>query len=148
MKNITVFDIANWFIKYNNMKVLTEKEDLISNLKLQKLLYYAQSYSLALNDKPLFNEKFEAWTHGPVIPIIYQKYKNYGSDGIKEYDDVSLDLDTEKLLLEIYDVFGKYSAWGLRELTHSEYPWINAYERKTLVNEKDMKECFKEKYVN
>lgn len=43
MKNITVFDIANWFIKYNNMKVLTEKEDLISNLKLQKLLYYALS---------------------------------------------------------------------------------------------------------
>ena len=48
------------------------------NLKLQKLVYYAQAWHLALRDVPLFEEDFEAWVHGPVIPALYQEYKKFG----------------------------------------------------------------------
>ncbi|OQY42717.1 MAG: hypothetical protein B6240_13665 [Desulfobacteraceae bacterium 4572_87] len=51
-----------------------EAGDLISNLKLQKLVYYAQGFYLALYDEPLFNEPIEAWTHGPVIRELYRSY--------------------------------------------------------------------------
>ncbi len=50
----------------------------ISNLKLQKLLYYCQAYSYALMGKPMFAEDMEAWDYGPVVPSIYQEYKKYG----------------------------------------------------------------------
>jgi uncharacterized phage-associated protein len=51
----------------------------MSNLKLQKLMYYAQGFSLVLFNKPLFPERIEAWIHGPVIPAVYHKYKGYGA---------------------------------------------------------------------
>ena len=54
---------------------LTEHGDLVSNLKLQKLLYYCQAWYLALYDGPLFDERIEAWTHGPCVPPVYGEFK-------------------------------------------------------------------------
>ena len=53
-----------------------------------------------------------------------KKYKKYGSDDIKEFDKVDIDKETEKILTEVYNVFGEYSAWGLRNLTHTEKPYV------------------------
>ena len=88
----TVFDVANYFI------VATKREresglsdDLITNLKLQKLVYYAQGFSLAMNGEPLFDALIEAWEHGPVCPILYKKYKTYANQPIDSnltYQDV------------------------------------------------------------
>ena len=58
------------------------KGDQISNLKLQKLLYYLQGFSLVVNNKPLFPEAIEAWTHGPVVASVYHKYSKYGNNHI------------------------------------------------------------------
>lgn len=69
MTQITCFDIAKHFIRFAN-----EEGSFISNLKLQKLVYYAQAWHLAIHGTPLFEEDFEAWVHGPVIPSLYQKY--------------------------------------------------------------------------
>ena len=65
-------DVADFFI----LPALEDDGELITNLKLQKLLYYAQGYSLAILDRPIFPEKIEHWTHGPVVHEIYHKYKN------------------------------------------------------------------------
>ncbi len=63
--------IADYFIGLSN-----ETGSLITNLKLQKLVYYAQAWSLALNNKELFPEDFEAWVHGPVLVKLYNKYRS------------------------------------------------------------------------
>ena len=63
--------------KYFLAQASEDAGDLISNLKLQKLVYYAQGFHLALYDEPLFLEAIEAWTHGPVVPDLYRHYKKY-----------------------------------------------------------------------
>ena len=108
-----------------------ENGDLISNLKLQKLLYYAQGASLALFDKPLFPEPIEAWLHGPVVPTLYYEYKQYNASAIPRPQDVDFeryDAETIALLNEVYSTFGQYSAWKLANMTHEETPWLEVYQ--------------------
>ena len=64
--------VANYFIAMG----MNEEESFMSNLRLNKLMFYAQAWCLATSGKPLFEADFEAWDFGPVIPAIYQKYKN------------------------------------------------------------------------
>lgn len=141
-----VKEIADWFLAYNDFMKTNQGADGISNLKLQKLLYYAQSAFLALKDKPLFSNDIIAWNHGPVVEEIYHKYKKYGSNDIDEFSAVKIDAETEKVLTEVYNVFGEYSAWGLRNLTHTETPWRNT-SRNGVILQELMKESFKENYV-
>ena len=93
--------VAKWFLWYNDKILEEEDADLISNLKLQKLLYYAQGCYLALKNEPLFNEQIVNWAHGPVVEEIYHKYKNNGSNGIEyqgDYDS-SIDKDTTAIVI-------------------------------------------------
>lgn len=105
----------------------TENEDLISNMKLQKLLYYMQGFYLAYFDKPMFEENIEAWMYGPVVQNVYEAYKANGNKGIEDIDvDKVITLDTpkeEKLFNEVFRIYSKYSATGLMEMTHNETPW-------------------------
>ena len=126
---LTCFDVAKYFLSLCNDE---ESGDLISNLKIQKLVYYAQGFSLAINNKPLFKEKNQAWTHGPVVPQLYNKYKDYGSGALPT---TNLDIDFDKfsdenkeLLDDVYDVYGQFSAWKLRNMTHEEAPWKSSYQ--------------------
>ena len=114
-------DIANYFISKSD----DEAGEFISNLKLQKLLYYAQGFHLAVYNKPLFEESIQAWQHGPVVSEVYQKFKNYGSNAIPLPGIINLELDakTREFLDEIYGTFGQFSAWKLRDMTHEEPPW-------------------------
>ncbi|WP_208937066.1 Panacea domain-containing protein [[Haemophilus] ducreyi] len=114
----------NYFLSQCNSE---ENGDLISNLKIQKLVYYAQGFSLAINNKPLFSEKIQAWTHGPVTPELYNKYKQYGNGALPTTD---LDIDFDKfsneekdLLNDINDVYGQFSAWKLRNNKLSKFTW-------------------------
>jgi len=102
----------------------SDSEELISNMKLQKLLYYQQGFHLAYFGTPLFNEEFEAWMYGPVVPEIYEYFKTNDNKGI-EYsgDTITLSSEEETLFNEVHRVYGKYSAIGLMELTHNETPW-------------------------
>lgn len=116
-------DVARYFL----LKADPEEGELISNLKLQKLLYYAQGFHLALYDGPLFAESVEAWMHGPVVPQVYHAYKGYGAEGIPAPVDFGpgqvFSEEIVELLDEVYDVYGQFSAWKLREMTHREPPW-------------------------
>ncbi|EAG2314581.1 TPA_asm: DUF4065 domain-containing protein [Listeria monocytogenes] len=121
----TAKDLANWFLAKESM---TPK-------KLQKMLYYAYAWTLTLtNEKEddlsnkLFPEKFEAWVHGPVIPEIYQEYKEYGYSNIPKCEsEINIDnKDIESILDQIMLVYGKFDGNQLESITHQEEPWISA----------------------
>ena len=103
---------------------------VITNKKLQKVIYYAQAWSLALRDKPIFKDQIEAWIHGPVVNSVYQKYKKYGFGTIEEKVDVEgLFTENEKKFLDnVWRVYGKKDAEYLELLTHNEEPWQLARE--------------------
>ena len=109
--------------------------DLVSNLKLQKLCYYAAGVIAAARQQdaqPLFADRIEAWQHGPVVPTLYHKFKGHGSGGIApiaEVDFSEIDVRDRTILDDVYNYFGQYSAWKLRSMTHEEAPWQNAHEQ-------------------
>lgn len=116
--------IANWFLS----NIDRESGDSITHLKLQKLLYYAQAWYMVLTENEsepiLFEEKIEAWTHGPVVREVYNKYSEMRYNSIPSpNDNVVLDEETEEILQEVLRVYGKYEAKYLEELTHQEDPW-------------------------
>lgn len=117
-----VADVAKYFLSLSE----PDEGDTISNLKLQKLCYYAQGFALVLLGRPLFGEAIQAWDHGPVVPEIYHQYKEYGSGAIPVSENLDLstfERDEIELMLEIWNVFGQFSAWKLRNMTHEEPPW-------------------------
>ena len=122
---VTAMDVAEYFLALQD----EDAGDLISNMKLQKLLYYAQGLHLAMTQRPLFSEAIEAWQHGPVVPDIYHAFKKYGAQPIPASNDMAFsqyDEATTGFLNEVYDVFGQFSAWKLRNMTHEEPPYRDA----------------------
>lgn len=118
----SVYDVANYFLAQAD----EDAGDSISNLKLQKLVYYAQGLHLALFDAPLFDEPLEAWMHGPVSPALYRVFRDYGSAGIPVPQGANFDAlndEQKEFLDEVYSVYGQFSAWKLRNMTHEEAPW-------------------------
>lgn len=123
--------------------------DLISNLKLQKLVYYAQGFHLAMHNEVLFNEDIVAWEHGPVVEQLYHEYKQYGSGAIPhpdEFDDSPFTDKQKELIKEVYQVYGQFSAWKLRNMTHSEQPWIDT-PRNAVIDPALMQSFFKDYIV-
>jgi len=104
-----------------------ERGEVLTNLKLQKLLYYAQAWHLALRDEPLFSEDFQAWVHGPVLPSQYARFRDYQWRPI-DADLARPDLaeDLRYFMGEIVDAFGAETAVALELMTHRELPWIAA----------------------
>jgi uncharacterized phage-associated protein len=121
--------IAKWFAAW------AEAEDAdLSNLKLQKLLYYSQGRHLALHHAPLFGEPVEAWAHGPVVADVYHAYKSFRSDDVRLPESDSfhweeVDTDTTQFLIRVWNTYGGLAAWRLRNMTHDESPWIDAFGR-------------------
>src|SRR5260221_3271487 len=93
---ISCFDVADYFIRLAN-----ETGSFISNLKLQKLVYYAQAWHLGIKGAPLFQEDFQAWVHGPVIPELYQKYKSFAWQPIVTDVTASLPTDVATFLVQV-----------------------------------------------
>jgi len=125
-------DIAAWFIDFNDRFVAKEDAELISPMKLEKLLYYAQAAFVAIDGKRLFDDEIEAWEHGPVVPAVYRTYKKYGASGIPESETgaaPSVNEHTNAMLFGVYEKYGKYSASELRRMTHGEEPYIDAVTR-------------------
>lgn len=129
MKKIEAIDVANFFLS----AIDDDAGDLISNLKMQKLVYYAQGIHLAMFDKPLFDEDVRAWEHGPVVESLYHEFKKFGSSAIEpDFKNSDLDIFSEEqkeMLKDVYDTFGQFSAWRLRDMTHQEKPWVETTKR-------------------
>lgn len=139
-------EIAEWFLNTNRIQMNFEDSEYITNLKLQKLLYYAQGYFLAKKGAPLFNDNILAWEHGPVVRNVYNIYKENGSKGI-EYDkdfNINIDNETEEILQDVYEEYGQYTAWKLRNMTHEESPWLTTPRNEVICKSK-IEEYFRTK---
>ncbi|APT93245.1 hypothetical protein CPHO_10470 [Corynebacterium phocae] len=148
MKTFTAREIAEWFVSWAE-----EMEDAdLTPLKLQKLLYYAKGAFLrASGGVPLFSDRMEAWAHGPVVVELYHQLKGCGRNAIDPDTFVSDEFcwddfrDVEEVLIETWQKYGPYSAWALRNKTHTESPWLknfNADERAIEISDADLKEYF------
>ena len=157
-------EIAYWFLNYNyamrkDLIASNEQFDVydgLTHLKLQKLLYNAQGMSLAINNKPLFEEPLEAWQHGPVVDSVYNVFSVFGRNEIivpntHEIEEMTWkienDSETEDVLEKTYNAFIKYTAWELRELSHlPNSPWSHTQLGDIIDNEL-IKKYFKEKVL-
>jgi len=115
----TIFDTA---------KYILEKQGRLSTMKLQKLCYYAQAWSLVWDDAPLFEEDFQAWANGPVCPELF-----YFSQGEFSIDAPNMKGSGENLtngqketIHAVLDYYGGKDAQWLSQLTHMEAPWQSA----------------------
>lgn len=134
-------DIARYVIKYSN-----DQDYGVSNLKLQKILYFIQAYFLIQTNHPCFREPIEAWDFGPVVPTVYKQYKMYASADVPTMESyISFDgddiwkskrirfnkiniKDEDKILInKVVDKFSEYSATDLVTLTQHQTPWIDAF---------------------
>lgn len=118
-------DIANYFLSLLD----DNAGDVITNLKMQKLVYYAQGFALAILGRPIFIENIEAWLHGPVVPELYYAFKQYGNQPLpappEDWDLHAFSEEEKNLLNNVYETYGQFSAWRLRDMTHEELPWRN-----------------------
>lgn len=133
--------MKSWDVAHIVTHYVNQKGDTVSHKKLQKLLYYVEAWHLVHMNSPLLDEDFEAWVHGPVVPELYQKLKEFGFNDLKvvneEQDTVDKEIQsiidnnkiTDDQLDLIYSVLNKYgglSSLELELLSHSEAPWIEA----------------------
>lgn len=130
--------VANFFLEKGE-----DESRPITPLKLLKLVYIAHGWNLALVGQRLFEDRIEAWQHGPVIPSLYHEFKHYGKSPISEraslFDLDSFDFDTPsipnkdsetlKILEYVWSAYKGFSGWTLRNKTHaSGTPWDRVYE--------------------
>jgi uncharacterized phage-associated protein len=116
----TVFDIANYFLSKEPM----------THKKLQKLCYYAQAWSFALKGRPLIDDDFEAWIHGPVCRALYDKYAGSGMEDLHlDAGDVipAFTPDERELLESVWETYGGHTGNALEVLSHGEQPWMRAH---------------------
>lgn len=150
-----VLTIARYIVNYSN-----KIKHRISNLKLQKLLYFVQAYFLVNKNTNCFHEDIEAWSFGPVVPEAYREFKEFGSGYIpqvetyyeyqgitvesKTFDENVIDEIDRKTLNYIVDQFKDYSAAGLVDLTHAQKPWRDAYVpmQNNIITPESMKRYF------
>ena len=150
MVNHTIFDPAKWFTIKNDRA--------IGSKKLQKLCYYAQAWSYALFDKPLFDGEFQAWVHGPVNKTLWDTFKDIAFRNItpKDFDErhiiVNPMLEDEVGFLErVWVTYGPFTGYQLEMLTHGEKPWIeqrkglHPYESSNnIINKYTMRDYYRE----
>lgn len=114
-----VFAVADWFLR----------KSPADHKKLQKLCYYAQAWSYALKNKPIIDNEFQAWVHGPVCPALYRKYAGCGFEDIEPVarGAVTDFTPNERELLEsVWETYGGCTGNALEALSHTEPPWIIA----------------------
>lgn len=122
-----VESIAAWFVARAASDV-NKGGDFLTQLKLQKLLYYAQGFYMAFNNgQKLFKDSIIHMQYGPVVKSLVNVLKGYSNRPIEklDYEIPSFDDDTLAILNLVYNKLGQFSAYKLVELTHSEEPWQN-----------------------
>lgn len=141
----SALSVARYIIMYCNKCGKT-----ISNLKLQKILYFVQAEFLVSKGYPCFSERIEAWDFGPVVPDVYYNYRVYGAASIPSSKDSQycpFDKEDKEIVDSIIDDCSSYSASELVEITHNQTPWKNAYRQSKsgLISNDSIKAFFEER---
>ena len=113
---------------FDTAKYILEQTGTMSTMKLQKLCYYSQAWSLVWDDTPLFSEDFQAWANGPVCPELF--YKTQGKYSVTSKDENGgmgdLSKNQKDTIEKVLEYYGAHDAQWLSQLTHMEDPWANA----------------------
>ena len=120
VKMANVFDVAKYILQtQGNMSVM----------KLQKLVYFCQAWSLVWDEKPLFNEEIQAWALGPVVRELYELHKGaFELDSINKGNPDDLTTEQKETIDAVLKAYGDKTAQWLSDLTHYEKPWNEARE--------------------
>lgn len=113
----TVKDVARYIL---------EKKSGVSAIKLQKLVYYCQAWSLVWDEAPLFQEEIQAWANGPVVPDLFYAHKGQfyvDCSTFSEGDISALTKEQKETIDAVINGYGDKSAQWLVDLTHLEEPW-------------------------
>jgi len=121
---VNVFDVV---------KYILNKKNNITAMKLQKLVYYCQAWSIVWDSKPLYKENIEAWVNGPVVRELYKKHKGMyeikKDSSIANLGDASKLNENQKETIDaVIKYYGDRSSQWLSDLTHKEDPWRKARE--------------------
>mgnify|MGYP000084112738 CR=1 FL=1 len=145
-------DVANWFIGK-----LAESGDVVTHLKVQKLLYYSEAWNQVINGEELFDGQIQAWAHGPVVPEVFHEFKQHGWNPLpvpQENQIPKFSKKIENVLNQVIDTYGELPAKTLETMTHEDAPWIRARggldpeERcEVSISKEEIKKFFKDKYV-
>lgn len=133
---------------------ILETEGQMGTMKLQKLVFYCQAYSLAWFKRPMFQEDVEAWIHGPVIRGLWNLHRRLFSFSAAELKEKAPDADwslltstDRRVVRSILNSVGALSGLDLRDRTHDESPWIDAFDANerwhdTVITHKAMEEYY------
>lgn len=145
MEHYTVNEIADWLINKSH-----DEGNPMTNLRLQKILYFVQGHYLSFKDgTPLFRRDFEAWQYGPVAKPIYDRFKRYGNEELPCQEEVIIDSpETKEFLNGMYAIYGTVSSTYLVALSHDKNgPWAKHYNphlshNNEVIPKSEMKEYF------
>ena len=141
---ISIMQAARYFIYLS----YGDNPNSLTPLKLQKLLYLSQGWSFVWDNKPLFAEQFEAWQYGPVNRLVYSNFNKYGRNNIPESEAV-FDFDDKEAkdtILAVWRDYSRYSSFQLVNITHSQDPWIKAFNSNQIISNDEIKDYFINKY--
>ncbi len=106
---------------------ILEKLGSMTAMKLQKLVYYCQAWSLVWDDQPLFQERIEAWANGPVVPALYECHRGeFQITRLPKGNPTNLTPTESETIDKVLEFYGDKSSQWLSDLTHKEDPWIEA----------------------
>ena len=115
---VSVFDVAEYILR---------KCGPLTTMKLQKLVYFSQAWSLVWDEKPLFTEKIYAWANGPVVYDLFKHFQGqYEVSKTDRGKPEVLNPDQAETICAVLNYYGKKSSQWLSDLTHMEDPWKNA----------------------
>lgn len=130
----TLYDVIDYLFVLDSQ----HEGNGMSNLKVQKMLYYSQACTLSLENTLLFNKPIEAWQHGPVVADAYHLLKAQGAVAISlaTWQQIYPTANSEQLsasdkhcIQQAFNQYGHYEAWWLQEETHKETPWVVTYRQ-------------------
>lgn len=153
----SAMEIARYIINYSN-----EKDYPISNLRLQKLLYFIQASFYKFKDIPCFSDDIYCWDYGPVVPSVYRKFKGNGSLSIPEERDIVFDRksssfvfvkfelkyqseEDKKIVDDNIEFAKKLTVFDLVEITHKQKPWLTHYRvgQSNVIPKEDIRNYFR-----
>jgi len=118
----TASQVAKYIVNF-----FQQAGDPVTNLKLQKLLYYVQGWHLGLRGAPAFEDRMEAWVHGPVQPGVYREYNaNRWNPIVTEVQVPDLPAELIHLIGDVLETYGADSGYELELRSHRETPWLDA----------------------
>lgn len=137
--------VANAFLK-----LAKAKGKPLTNMQLQKLVFLAQGYALALLDRPIYYNNTHAWQWGPVVPKLYKSLQRYGAgivtEELQSEDVLAEDSDEYGIVEGVWDGYGSYTGGQLSTLTHKPgSPWETQWSAKQfgVISTDDIKAYYK-----